>query len=423
MKQSGQKLTWIIIGAMIVGIVTGQILFYQFDVDSNGILLGLELEKAKSIAEYFKLLTTHIFLRPVQMTIAPLVFTTLVAGIAKMDDLKSVGRIGGRSMLWFFTASLVSLLLGMFLVNFLQPGLKVDFGSADTSSAQDILTKTHGFGLKNFLEHIFPISLFEALAKNEILQIVLFSILFAIALNQIGEKAKPIINVLDVLGKTILKIVGFVMWLAPIGVFGGITAIIATKGLGILSVYGYYLASFYLGIALLWIIILLVGFWILRKKLWKLITHLKNPLLVAFSTTSSEAVFPKLTEELENYGCKKKVVSFVLPLGYSFNLDGSMMYMTFASIFIAQAYKIPLDFGTQLTMLLVLMLTSKGIAGVPRASLVIVAATCAMFDIPAEGIALILPIDHFCDMARSMTNVLGNGVAIASIDKWEKGDR
>ena len=405
---------------MIVGIVTGQILFYQFDADSNGVLLGLELDKAKSIAEYFKLLTTHIFLRPVQMTIAPLVFTTLVAGIAKMDDLKSVGRIGGRSMLWFFTASLVSLLLGMFLVNFLQPGLSVNFGSADTTTANDILTKTDGFGLKNFLEHIFPISLFEALAKNEILQIVLFSILFAIALNQIGEKAKPIINVLDVLGKTILKIVGFVMWLAPIGVFGGITAIIATKGLGILSVYGYYLASFYLGIGLLWFIILLVGFWILRNKLWKLITHLKNPLLVAFSTTSSEAVFPKLTEELENYGCKKKVVSFVLPLGYSFNLDGSMMYMTFASIFIAQAYKVPLDYGTQLTMLLVLMLTSKGIAGVPRASLVIVAATCSMFDIPAEGIALILPIDHFCDMGRSMTNVLGNGVAIASIDKWEK---
>jgi Na+/H+-dicarboxylate symporter len=420
MKKSGQKLTWIIIGAMIVGIVTGQILFYQFDADSNGVLLGLELDKAKSIAEYFKLLTTHIFLRPVQMTIAPLVFTTLVAGIAKMDDLKSVGRIGGRSMLWFFTASLVSLLLGMFLVNFLQPGLSVNFGSADTSTANDILTKTDGFGLKNFLEHIFPISLFEALAKNEILQIVLFSILFAIALNQMGEKAKPIINVLDVLGKTILKIVGFVMWLAPIGVFGGITAIIATKGLGILSVYGYYLASFYLGIGLLWFIILLVGFWILRNKLWKLITHLKNPLLVAFSTTSSEAVFPKLTEELENYGCKKKVVSFVLPLGYSFNLDGSMMYMTFASIFIAQAYKVPLDYGTQLTMLLVLMLTSKGIAGVPRASLVIVAATCSMFDIPAEGIALILPIDHFCDMGRSMTNVLGNGVAIASIDKWEK---
>lgn len=405
---------------MIVGIVTGQILFYQFDADSNGVLLGLELDKAKSIAEYFKLLTTHIFLRPVQMTIAPLVFTTLVAGIAKMDDLKSVGRIGGRSMLWFFTASLISLLLGMFLVNFLQPGLSVNFGSADTSTANDILTKTDGFGLKNFLEHIFPISLFEALAKNEILQIVLFSILFAIALNQIGEKAKPIINVLDVLGKTILKIVGFVMWLAPIGVFGGITAIIATKGLGILSVYGYYLASFYLGIGLLWFIILLVGFWILRNKLWKLITHLKNPLLVAFSTTSSEAVFPKLTEELENYGCKKKVVSFVLPLGYSFNLDGSMMYMTFASIFIAQAYKVPLDYGTQLTMLLVLMLTSKGIAGVPRASLVIVAATCSMFDIPAEGIALILPIDHFCDMGRSMTNVLGNGVAIASIDKWER---
>lgn len=420
MKQSGQKLTWIIISAMIVGIITGQIIFFQLDADANGKLLGVEMDKAKSIAEYFKLLTTHIFLRPVQMTIAPLVFTTLVAGIAKMDDLKSVGRIGGRSMLWFFTASLISLFLGMFLVNFLQPGLTVNFSTADTSTAQDILTKTEGFGLKNFLEHIFPISLFEALAKNEILQIVVFSIVFAIALNQIGEKAQPIINALDVLGKAILKIVGLVMWLAPVGVFGGITAIIATKGLGILSVYGYYLASFYLGIGLLWVLILLVGFWILRKKLWKLITHLKNPLLVAFSTTSSEAVFPKLTEELENYGCKKKVVSFVLPLGYSFNLDGSMMYMTFASIFIAQAYKIPLDTGTQLTMLLVLMLTSKGIAGVPRASLVIVAATCAMFDIPAEGIALILPIDHFCDMGRSMTNVLGNGVAIASIDKWER---
>jgi len=420
MKQSGQKLTWIIISAMIVGIITGQIIFFQLDADANGKLLGVEMDKAKSIAEYFKLLTTHIFLRPVQMTIAPLVFTTLVAGIAKMDDLKSVGRIGGRSMLWFFTASLISLFLGMFLVNFLQPGLTVNFSTADTSTAQDILTKTEGFGLKNFLEHIFPISLFEALAKNEILQIVVFSIVFAIALNQIGEKAQPIINALDVLGKAILKIVGLVMWLAPVGVFGGITAIIATKGLGILSVYGYYLASFYLGIGLLWVLILLVGFWILRKKLWKLITHLKNPLLVAFSTTSSEAVFPKLTEELENYGCKKKVVSFVLPLGYSFNLDGSMMYMTFASIFIAQAYKIHLDTGTQLTMLLVLMLTSKGIAGVPRASLVIVAATCAMFDIPAEGIALILPIDHFCDMGRSMTNVLGNGVAIASIDKWEK---
>lgn len=420
MKQNGQLLTWIIIGAMVVGIITGQILFWHFDINGDGKLVDLEASSAKTVADYFKLLTTHIFLRPVQMTIAPLVFTTLVAGIAKMDDMKTVGRVGGRSMIWFISASLISLLLGMFLVNSFKPGYQVNLGGADANAVSDIVGKTEGFSFKNFLEHIFPTSLFEALAHNEILQIVVFAIVFAVALNQIGKKAQPIIEALEVMGKAILKIVGYVMWLAPLGVFGGITAVIATKGLGILKVYGYYLASFYTGIGLLWLLLLGVGFWILGKNLWRLLSHLKNPLLVAFSTTSSEAVFPKLSQELEDFGCEKKVVSFVLPLGYSFNLDGSMMYMTFASIFIAQAYNIPLDYGTQLTMLLVLMLTSKGIAGVPRASLVVVAATCAMFNIPVEGIALILPIDHFCDMGRSMTNVLGNGLAISAINKWEK---
>ena len=420
MKQNGQLLTWIIIGAMVVGIITGQILFWHFDINGDGKLVDLEASSAKTVADYFKLLTTHIFLRPVQMTIAPLVFTTLVAGIAKMDDMKTVGRVGGRSMIWFISASLISLLLGMFLVNSFKPGYQVNLGGADANAVSDIVGKTEGFSFKNFLEHIFPTSLFEALAHNEILQIVVFAIVFAVALNQIGKKAQPIVDALEVMGKAILKIVGYVMWLAPLGVFGGITAVIATKGLGILKVYGYYLASFYTGIGLLWLLLLGVGFWILGKNLWRLLSHLKNPLLVAFSTTSSEAVFPKLSQELEDFGCEKKVVSFVLPLGYSFNLDGSMMYMTFASIFIAQAYNIPLDYGTQLTMLLVLMLTSKGIAGVPRASLVVVAATCAMFNIPVEGIALILPIDHFCDMGRSMTNVLGNGLAISAINKWEK---
>ncbi len=420
MKQNGQLLTWIIIGAMVVGIITGQILFWHFDINGDGKLVDLEASSAKTVADYFKLLTTHIFLRPVQMTIAPLVFTTLVAGIAKMDDMKTVGRVGGRSMIWFISASLISLLLGMFLVNSFKPGYQVNLGGADANAVSDIVGKTEGFSLKNFLEHIFPTSLFEALAHNEILQIVVFAIVFAVALNQIGKKAQPIVDALEIMGKAILKIVGYVMWLAPLGVFGGITAVIATKGLGILKVYGYYLASFYTGIGLLWLLLLGVGFWILGKNLWRLLSHLKNPLLVAFSTTSSEAVFPKLSQELEDFGCEKKVVSFVLPLGYSFNLDGSMMYMTFASIFIAQAYNIPLDYGTQLTMLLVLMLTSKGIAGVPRASLVVVAATCAMFNIPVEGIALILPIDHFCDMGRSMTNVLGNGLAISAINKWEK---
>jgi Na+/H+-dicarboxylate symporter len=216
--------------------------------------------------------------------------------------------------------------------------------------------------------------------------------------------------------------VNFVMNFAPLGVFGAISAVVAIRGLGIFKFYLVYFAYFLLGIALLWLILLTVGYLILGKKLPSLLLRMRNPLLIAFSTTSSEAVFPKLTEELEKFGCEPRVVSFVLPLGYSFNLDGSMMYMTFASLAIAQAYQVTSvtdSIATQMTMLLVLMLTSKGIAGVPRASLVVVLATCAMFKIPPEGIALILPIDHFCDMFRSMTNVIGNALATAAISKWE----
>ena len=409
---------------MILGAITGQLIHIYFPEtiqikDASGALK--DIVRSEHIGQYFKILT-GVFLRLVQMIIAPLVITTLIVGIAKMGNLKAVGRVGGRSMIWFFSASLASLLLGLMLVNYFKPGesLHLNINALDTSAAADVIGKTQSFSVQHFIEHLFPKSIFEALATNEILQIVVFSIFFGIALTQYGEKGESIVKFLDNLSKVILILVGYVMWFAPLGVFGGITAIIATKGLGILKVYGYYMASFYVGLTLLWILLLAVGYFILRKRLGTLLNHLKNPLMVAFSTTSSEAVFPKLTEELEKFGCRKKIVSFILPLGYSFNLDGSMMYMTFASIFIAQAYGIPLDLGTQLTMLLVLMLTSKGIAGVPRASLVVVAATCAMFDIPAEGIALILPIDHFCDMGRSMTNVLGNGLATAAVDKWEK---
>lgn len=424
MSQKKQNLTVYILVAMVIGAVVGQLIHLYFPEtiqikDASGELKSIV--RSEYIGQYFKILTS-VFLRLVQMIIAPLVITTLIVGIAKMGNLKAVGRVGGRSMLWFFSASLASLLLGLMLVNFFAPGaeLKLNVNGFDTSAASDVISKTQSFSVQHFIEHLFPKSLFEALATNEILQIVVFSIFFGVALTQYGEKGEGIIKTLDNLSKVILILVGYVMWFAPLGVFGGITAIIATKGLGILKVYGYYMGSFYVGLALLWTLLLGVGYFILRKRLGTLLGHLKTPLMVAFSTTSSEAVFPKLTEELEKFGCRKKIVSFILPLGYSFNLDGSMMYMTFASIFIAQAYGIPLDLGTQLTMLLVLMLTSKGIAGVPRASLVVVAATCTMFDIPAEGIALILPIDHFCDMGRSMTNVLGNGLATAAIDKWEK---
>jgi Na+/H+-dicarboxylate symporter len=389
-----------------------------------GVLLGYLIHEQsspafiESFSKNIKLLTT-IFLRLVQMIIAPLVFSTLVVGIAKLGDLQSVGRVGGKALLWFVTASLASLLLGMLLVNFLQPGVGMDLANADVSGAKDLVGKTQEFSLIKFVEHVFPKSVFEAMANNEILQLVIFSIFFGIATAALGEKGKIVVKGLDSVAHIILKMVGYVMNFAPLGVFGAISAVIATKGLGVFVFYGKYLLYFISGIALLWILLITVGFIVLGKRMPQLLKAIFPPLIIAFSTTSSEAVFPKLTEELEKFGCKDKIVAFILPLGYSFNLDGSMMYMTFASIAIAQAYNIHLDLGTQFTMLIVLMLTSKGIAGVPRASLVVVTATCAMFHIPPEGIALILPIDHFCDMFRTATNVLGNALATTVVSKWE----
>ncbi len=401
------KLTIFILGAMIAGMLVGII------VNKNA-----TPEWGKSFATNIKLLST-IFLRLVQMVIAPLVFTTLVVGIAKLGDMKTVGRVGGKAILWFISASLVSLLLGMLLVNVLQPGKYIDLSQADTEGLKDLMTKNQGFSIQNFVEHVIPKSLIEAMANNEILQLVVFSVFFGVATAALGDFAKPLVRALDIAAHIILKIVTYVMNFAPIGVFGALAAVVAVKGLGIFQFYIIYFAYFLIGIACLWIILLTVGYLILGKRMPELLRRISNPLLIAFGTTSSEAVFPKLTEELERFGCKDKIVSFVLPLGYSFNLDGSMMYMTFASLAIAQAYNIPLDLPTQLTMLLVLMLTSKGIAGVPRASLVVVLATCSMFNIPPEGVALILPIDHFCDMFRTMTNVVGNALATSVVSKWE----
>lgn len=404
----GNRLTIFILIAMALGVGVGYVINQQSSP-----------EFIAKFSTNIKLLTT-IFLRLVQMIIAPLVFCTLVVGIAKLGDLKTVGRVGGKALLWFITASLASLLLGMVLVNFFKPGAVIDnTGMSDVAGAKDLIGKTQEFSLAKFVEHVFPKSVFEAMSANEILQIVIFSIFFGVACTAIGDFAKPVVKALDAASHIILKMVGYVMNFAPLGVFGAIAAVIATKGLGVFEFYAKYLLYFLIGISLLWVILLSVGFLVLKKRLPVLLRRIAQPLLIAFSTTSSEAVFPKLTEELERFGCKDKIVSFVLPLGYSFNLDGSMMYMTFASIAIAQAYGIQMDLGTQLTMLLVLMLTSKGIAGVPRASLVVVTATCAMFKIPPEGIALILPIDHFCDMFRTATNVVGNALATSVVSKWE----
>jgi Na+/H+-dicarboxylate symporter len=408
-KSFFSNLTVQILIAMVLGAILGIYIHNNFDT-----------EFAKNFSDKIKMLAT-IFIRLVQMIIAPLVITTLVVGIAKLGDIKSVGRIGGKAMGWFFTASFISLLIGLFWVNILQPGVGLNLTDVDVSTAAEVTDKTKSFSAQNFVEHIIPKSIFEALATNEILQIVIFSIFFGLAAASIGDHAKPVIKVLDVISHIILKMVNYVMKFAPIGVFGAIAGVFAIRDLQeLLLTYAKFFGSFLVGISTLWVVLLLVGYLFLKGHMTTLLKRIVSPLIIAFGTTSSEAVFPKLTEELERFGVKDKIVSFMLPLGYSFNLDGSMMYMTFASIFIAQAYGVPLDLGTQMTMLLVLMLTSKGIAGVPRASLVVVAATCGMFDIPIEGIALILPIDHFCDMFRSATNVLGNALATSVVGKWEK---
>ena len=400
------KLFISIIAALVLGVIIGAIVHFNYPK-----------ETIDTFSKNIKLLGS-LFIRLVQMIIAPLVFSTLVVGIAKMGDMKMVGRVGAKAMTWFITASLTSLLIGLVLVNIMKPGEGTDI-VMNLSDAGDLLKTQGEFTLEHFVNHMVPKSIFEAFSTNEILQIVVFSVIFGIALGAYGEKGQMVTDFLDKIAHVVLIMVNYVMWFAPLGVLGAVAAAVAKYGFEIFTLYAHYLLAFVLGIATLWAVLLGVGYLVLGKRLKDLLRHIKTPLLIAFTTTSSEAVFPKLVEELEKFGAQNKIISFTLPLGYSFNLDGSMMYMTFASLFIAQVYDIHMPIEKQLLMLLVLMLTSKGVAGVPRASLIVVVATCSMFGIPPEGIALILPIDHFCDMARSMTNVLGNALATTAVDKWE----
>lgn len=388
----------------------------------NAQLEMLGKERNKILAERDKKvepfsLLADIFLRLIKMIVAPLVFSTLVVGVAKLGDISAVGRIGGKTLLWFISASLLSLLLGMVMVNLFRPGEAMHLPLPTADAASGIVTV--GFSLKEFLYHIFPASVIEAMAKNEILQIVVFALFFGVATAAIGEPGKIIISFFDAIAHVILKVTGYVMNVAPLAVLGAMTAIIAKQGIGILKTYSIFISEFYFSLVLLWVLLLLAGFVVIGKRIYQLIKRVKEPTLLAFSTASSEAAFPKTMEELQRFGCKDKIVSFVLPLGYSFNLDGSMMYMTFATLFIAQSYGIPLSIPTQISMLLVLMLTSKGIAGVPRASLVVIAGTLTTFNIPEAGLALLLGIDPLLDMGRSATNVIGNSVATAVVSKWE----
>ncbi|WP_248769278.1 dicarboxylate/amino acid:cation symporter [Pseudomonas sp. MWU12-2345] len=391
-----------------------------------GVLVGwlchhfaADAKSAKDIAAYFSMVT-DIFLRMIKMIIAPLVFATLVGGIASLGSSRSVGRIGTRAMAWFISASLISLLIGMLLVNLFQPGAGMNL-HVDHAAVAAQVVNTGDFSLKVFVSHVFPRSIAEAMANNEILQIVVFSLFFGFALAGLKQAGfTRITSLVDELAKVMFKITDYVMAFAPIGVFAAIACAITTEGLGLLLDYGKLIAEFYLGIALLWAVLFGAGYLFLGRSVFTLGKLIKEPILLAFSTASSESAYPKTMEALEKFGAPKRVSSFVLPLGYSFNLDGSMMYQAFAIMFIAQAYNIELSFTQQLLILLTLMVTSKGMAGVARASVVVVAATLPMFNLPEAGLLLIIGIDQFLDMARTATNVVGNSIATAVVARAEQ---
>ncbi|WP_110993656.1 dicarboxylate/amino acid:cation symporter [Pseudomonas sichuanensis] len=376
-------------------------------------------DSAKEIAGYFSLVT-DIFLRMIKMIIAPLVFATLVAGISSLGNSGSVGRIGLRSMTWFVCASLFSLALGMLLVNVFQPGADLNLSIQQAQAASTVTVNAGDFSLKTFISHVFPRSIAEAMANNEILQIVVFSLFFGLALAYVKKQGNEKIgDLVDDLAKVMFRITDYVMMFAPVGVFAALAAAVTTQGIGLLFDYGKLIGQFYIGILLLWLALFAVGYGFLGRPVFKLGKLIREPVLLAFSTASSESAYPKTIDALEKFGAPKRVSSFVLPLGYSFNLDGSMMYQAFAIMFIAQAYNVELSFAQQLLILLTLMITSKGMAGVARASVVVVAATLPMFHLPEAGLLLILAIDQFLDMGRTATNVVGNSIATAVIANLE----
>ncbi len=399
------KLTLYIFIALVLGIISGWLCNLNA---SSSFVIGF--------VDYVPLMS-DIFLNLVKMIIAPLVFSTLVVGVAKLGDISAVGRIGGKTLLWFLSATFVSLFLGMILVNLFEPGKMMSL-TLPPENASTGLEHT-ALSVKEFVKHVFPKSIIDAMAKNEILQIIVFALFFGIGAAAVGPKADGVVKAMDSLAHIMLKVTGFVMNFAPFAVYGALTAVIAKQGAGVLVNYGIFIFEFYASLLILWVIILLAGFAVIRQKIVSLIKHIIDPVILAYTTSSSEAALPQTIHQLEKFGCSNKIVSFVLPLGYSFNLDGSMMYMTFASLFIAQSYGIDLSVEQQITMLLVLMLTSKGIAGVPRASLVVIAGTLSMFNIPEAGLLLLMGIDPILDMGRSATNVVGNSVATAVVSKWE----
>ncbi len=397
--------TAFIVGAMVLGIAVGW-----------GVNQYADPEQAKAVANNLSIIT-DVFLRLIKMIIAPLVFATLVAGIAHMEDAATIGRVGIKALGWFITASIVSLTIGLIMSHLLHPGAGLALPNPDLAAGATVdMTK---FTLKEFITHVVPKSIVEAMANNEILQIVIFSVFVGTAVASIDDRAPAVLALVEQIAAIMLKVTGYVMKTAPLAIFAALAATIAVQGLDILATYAKFVLGFYASLGILWGLLIAVLVLIVGTRGLKLVGAIRQPALLAFSTASSEAAYPRTLEELQRWGVSRKVASFVLPLGYSFNLDGSMMYCTFAVLFIAQAYGIDLTIGQQITMLALLMVTSKGMAGVPRASLVVIAATLSYFKLPEAGLILILAVDHLLDMGRSATNVIGNSVAAAVVAKWE----
>jgi Na+/H+-dicarboxylate symporter len=410
-----RRLTLYILIGMVLGVVAGWLVFTFIPKGEVTVWpFGNSADLKQFYLDCFGLLSS-IFLNLIKMLVAPLILSTIVVGIAHMGDSAALGRIGFRAIAWFITASLISIGLGLLMVNLFQPGIGVDVSGASAKAVGEVAQ----LNFFDFILHIFPKNAFDALATNNILQILVFSLFCGVALSALGAKGAPLVRGADALAEMMLQITGYVMRFAPFAVFGALAKVVASSGLGILGTYVELVTEFYLSLAILWAILLSIGALFLGRRIWTLIRYIREPMMIAFSTASSEAALPKLFEQLDRFGVPRRISGFMLPLGYSFNLDGSMMYMSFATIFIAQAYGIDLPISTQIAILLTLMISSKGVAAVPRASLVVITGTLAMFGLPVEGVAIILAIDQFLDMGRTATNVVGNAVATSVITKWE----
>jgi proton glutamate symport protein len=398
-KRSGLTLTQQIILGLVLGIAAG----------------ALVSNTHPDWAKYFNPFS-QLFLRLIKMIIAPLIFGTLVAGIAGAGHVKAVGRMGLRAMIYFEVVTTVALVIGLLAVNILRPGVGLTLPPPSGTPAIAANAQTWD----QILLHTFPTSVIQAMAEGDVLQIVVWSIIFAISLTMIGQqKARPVIEFCESLAEAMFQFTNIVMKYAPIGVAAAMAYTIGKGGFGVLYNLAWLVGTLYIALAAFYLLVLVPVMLLFKIPIRKFITTVKEPAVIAFSTTSSEAALPRAMDAMERLGVPRSVVSFVLPLGYSFNLDGSTLYLSLAAVFVAQAANVQLTIGQQITMLLTLMLTSKGVAGVPRASLVILAATLASYNLPLEGVTLILGVDTLMDMGRTMTNVIGNCLASVVVARWE----